>query len=121
MEFQDKIKKIIKKNGYSYKIRSWKNSEYTKVVIYAGRNIEKLAQKRSMKLVAYKDLKGNWQGDMEAVKQQKGKGDKIYLRDYHDTVEPLKYVMFSDCDWNDDEVYAKNKLLKVLKGWKIKV
>jgi hypothetical protein len=52
------------------------------------------------------------------VKQQGEKGDAIYLMDYHDKTEPLKYIMFSDCDWNDDEEYAKNKMLKILKNWK---
>ena len=55
---------------------------------------------------------------MEIVKQQGGKGSHIYLLDYHDKTEPLKYVMFSDLDWNDDEEYAKNKMLKILQNWK---
>ena len=115
MKFQDKIKSIIKEAGYSYKIRSWENSEYTKVIVYAGRSIEKYAQKRSMRLVAWKE-DGSWQGDMEAVKSQGGKGEFIYLQDYHDTTEPLKYTMFSDFEWNNNEKYAKNILLEILKG-----
>src|SRR3990167_3751006 len=118
MKFKDKIKQIIKDGGFRYKVKSWENPEYTKVIVYAGRSIEKIAQKRSMKLVAYKDLEGKWQGDMEAVKQQGGKGDRIFIRDYHDKTEPLKYVMFSDCDWDEDEKYAKNKLIKILENWK---
>lgn len=120
MKFVDKIKKIIKDAGYDYKIRSWERNdgEYTKVVVYAGRDIEKLAIKRSMRLVAWKNTKGEWEGDVEAVKSQGGRGDKIYIRDYHDKTEPLKYTMFSDIEWNDDEEYAKNQLLKVLENWK---
>ena len=127
--FGDKIKKILKDSGYSYRVKVYPIKEgvinragkkifqdYDKVVIYAGRSIEKTAQRRSMKLVAYKDLEGKWQGDLEAVREQGGKGDRIYLRDYHDKTEPLKYVMFSDCDWNDDEEYAKNKMLKIMEN-----
>ena len=105
--FKDKIKDILKDNGFDYK----------KVTIYAGRNIEKTAQRRSMKLVAWKE-NGVWQGDLDVVKEQGEKGDSIYLRDYHDKTEPLKYVMFSDCDWDDDEEYARNKMLKILQNWK---
>jgi len=128
--FGDKIKKIIKDAGYDYKVRVFPKKdeirkkdgkrviqEYDKVVVYAGRHIEKIAQKRSLRLVAWKQ-NGKWQGDLEAVKMQGGKGDKIYIRDYHDTTEPLKYVMYSDLDWNDDEEYAKQQLLKVLENWK---
>lgn len=126
--FGEKIKNILKENGYDYKIRfnpkgeSFKRGkkvicDYDKVTIYAGRNIKKIAQRRSMKLVAWKE-NGVWQGDLDVVKQQSGKGDSIYLRDYHDKTEPLKYVMFSDCDWDDDEEYAKNKMLKTLENWK---
>src|SRR3990167_3988340 len=126
--FGEKIKKIIKENGFDFKIRFEPRGEsfrrgkkivcdYEKVTIYAGRSIEKTAQCRSMKLVAWKE-NGVWQGDLDVVKQQGGKGDSIYLRDYHDKTEPLKYVMFSDCDWNDDEEYAKNKMLKIMENWK---
>ena len=128
--FGDKIKRILKDNGYSYRVKVYPKKEgvinragkkvfqdYEKVVVYAGRNIEKIAQHRSMKLIAWKE-NGVWQGDLDVVKQQGGKGDSIYLRDYHDKTEPLKYVMFSDCDWDDDEEYAKNKMLKILENWK---
>ena len=112
MNFPEKIKKIIKEAGYDYKIRSWDRGDYIKVVVYAGKSIEKLATKRSRKLVAWKE-NGKWQGDMDVVKSQGGKGDFIYLMDYHDKTEPLKYEMFSDLDWDDDEKYAKNQLLKI--------
>jgi len=118
-KFADKIKKIIKDAGYNYKVRSWnKFGDYEQVAVYAGRNIEKIASKRSRRLVAWKDTGGKWQGDMDAVKAQGGQGSHIYSLDYHNTTEPLKYTMFSDIDWNDDEEYAKNKLLKVLENWK---
>src|SRR3990167_4259079 len=113
--FGDKIKKILKDNGYSYRVKVYPKKEgvmnragkkvfqdYDKVVIYAGRSIEKIAQKRSMKLVAWKE-NGVWQGDLDVVEQQGGKGDSIYL---------------SDCDWNDDEEYAKNKMLKIMENWR---
>ena len=119
MNFADKIKKIIKDAGYTYKVRSWnKFADYEQVTVYAGRNIDKIASKRSRRLVAWKDTKGEWQGDMDAVKAQSGQGSQIYSLDYHDSTEPLKYTIFSDIDWNDDEKYAKNKLLKVLENWK---
>ena len=128
--FGDKIKKILKENGYLYRVKIYPKKEgvinragkkvfqdYDKVVVYAGRNIETIAQRRSMKLVAWKE-NGVWCGDLDVVKEQGGKGDSIYLRYYHDKTEPLKYVMFSDCDWDDDEEYAKNKMLKILEIWK---
>ena len=72
MNFGEKIKKIIKENGYTCKIRYFpkeytrgdKNIEadFEKVIVYAGRNIEKIAQKRSRKLVAWKNEKGEWKG-----------------------------------------------------------
>jgi choline kinase len=121
LKFKDKIKKIIKDAGYNYKIRSWtvkcENGLYEKVVVYAGKSIEKIAQKRSRRLVAWKDEKGEWQGDMEAVSAQGGKGDSIFSLDYHDKTEPQKYEMWSDIDWKDDEEYARNKLLKTLENW----
>ena len=117
-----KIKKIIKDAGYNYKVRSWttkcENGLYEKVTVYASRSIEKIASKRSRRLVAWKDEKGVWQGDQEVIKSQNGSGSQIYLLDYHDKTEPLKYDMYSDIDWNDDEKFAKNKLLKVLENWK---
>ena len=83
MKFKDKIKKIIKDAGYNYKIRSWttqcENGLYENVTVYAGRSIDKIAQKRSRRLVA----------------------------------------MWSDIDWDDNEKYAKEKLLKTLENWKV--
>ena len=132
--FVTKIKNILKENGYAYRIKvypkkeGWINSkgkkvfqDYEKVVIYDGRNIEKLAQRQSKKLIAWKNTKGEWEGDLDAVMKQGGKGDSIYLRDYHDKTEPLKYVMYSDFEWNDAEKYAKNKMLKVLETWREKI
>ena len=129
--FGDKIKKILKDNGYSYRVKVYPKKEpvinragkkffqeYDKVVIYAGRNIEKIAQKRSKRLVAWKNEKGEWEGDKEVIASQNRSGKYIYLLDYHDKTEPLKYVMYSDIDWNDDEKYAKNKMLKILENWK---
>ena len=136
--FGDKIKKILKDNGYSYQVKVYPIKEgvinragkkvfqdYERVVIYAGRNIEKIAQKRSKRLIAWKNEKGDWEGDLQTLKQFGDKmsdggytGSTLYIRDYHDKTEPLKYVMFSDCDWNDDEQYAKNKMLKILENWK---
>lgn len=128
MNFGEKIKSIIKQNGYTYKIRYFPNeyerkgkkivADFEKVIIYAGRSIEKTASKRSKKLVAWKNTKGEWEGDLDVVEQQGGKGSAIYLMDYHDKKEPLKYVMYSDLDWNDDEKYAKAKMLKILENWK---
>ena len=129
--FGDKIKQLLKDNEYSYRVRVFPKKEgvinrkgkkvfqdYEKVVIYAGRNIEKTAQKRSRKLVAWKNEKGKWEGDQEIIKSQNGSGSQIYLLDYHDKTEPLSYTMFSDLDWNDDEEYEKNKMLKILENWK---
>ena len=119
MNFTEKIKNIIKEAGYSYKVRSWENPEYTKVIVYAGRNIEKLASKRSRRLVAWKE-NGVWQGNKEAIERNGGGGGdnaQIYSLDYHDKTEPLKYTMFSDFDWNRSEKYARNILLEVLKNW----
>lgn len=136
--FGDKIKKILKDNGYSYRVKVYPIKEgvinragkkvfqnYEKVVIYAGRSIEKVAQKRSKRLVAWKNEKGEWEGDLETLKQFGDRtsdgnytGSALYIRDYNDKTEPLKYVMFSDCDWNDDEEYAKNKMLKIMENWR---
>ena len=128
--FGEKIKQILSDNGYSYRVRVFPKKEgvinrkgkkvfqdYEKVVIYAGRNIEKVAQKRSRKLVAWKNEKGEWEGDQEVIKSQNGSGSRIYLLDYHEKTEPLSYTMFSDLDWNDDEKYAKEKLLKIMANW----
>jgi len=127
--FGDKIRKIIKDAGYSYKARVYPAKEtirkngkkivqdYDKVVVYAGRSIEKLAQKRSRRLVAWKE-DGEWQGDMEVVREQGGKGERIYILDYHDKTEPLTYTIFSDLDWDDNEEYAKQRLLRVLEKWR---
>jgi len=136
--FGDKIKKILKDNGYSYRVRVYPTKEgvinragkkvfqdYEKVVIYAGRSIEKIATKRSTRLVAWKNEKGVWEGDLETLRQFGDRmsdgsytGSALYIRDYHDKTDLLKYVMFSDCDWNDDEEYAKNKMLKIMENWK---
>jgi len=58
-------------------------------------------------------------GDAYQVNDQAFQMLSLYIRDYHTKTEPLKYMMFSDIDWNDDEKYAKNKLLKVLENWKL--
>ena len=131
--FGEKIKKILKDNGYSYRVRVFPKKEgvvnragkkvfqdYEKVIIYAGRSIEKYAQKRSKKLVAYKDKDGNWQGDLEIVKQQGGKGDAIYLMDYHDKTEPITKTLFSDL-WEENEKEfggQEKELLKIMENWK---
>ena len=83
--FGEKIKKIVREAGYKYKVRIEPRGEhfrrgkkiiqdFDKVVVYAGRSIEKIAQKRSRKLVAWKNIKGEWEGDLEVVKQQGGRG-----------------------------------------------
>lgn len=127
--FGEKIKKILKENGYNYKVRYEPKGEFLrrgkkiiqdfeKVTIYAGRSIEKIAQKRSRRLVAWKNEKGEWEGDQEVIRSQNGSGSQIYLLDYHDKTELLKYVMYSDLEWNDNEKYAKNLMLKILEKWK---
>lgn len=134
MTFGDKIKKILRDNGYSYKVKVFPRKEnyfskkkgktitqdYDKVVIYAGRNIEKYASKRSKKLVAWKNEKGEWEGDLQIVKEQGGKGSAIYLMDYNDKTEPLKKVLFSDL-WEENEKKfggQEQELLKMMESWK---
>jgi hypothetical protein len=116
--FAEKINKILEDGGYNYKTRVFtKNRDYIKFIIY-GRFVDNLAQRRSKKLVAYKDEKGNWQGDMEAVKVQGEKGSAIYLMDYHDKKEQLKYEVYSDIWQENGEEYSKKELLKVMQGWR---
>lgn len=115
--FGKKIKNILHECGYNYKICCKQHSDYETVTIYADKKIETTLAKRSLRLVAWKDQNGKWRGDMEAVKSQCGAGDKIYSRDYHSKIVPLKYVTDSDCFWQDNENYAKNEMLKVLKSW----
>ena len=123
----------LKDKGYSYRVRVFPKKEgvinragkkvfqdYEIVVIYAGRNIEKYAQKRSRKLIAWKNEKGEWEGDMEAVKQHGNSGSQLYLLDYHDKTEPLTKTLFSDL-WEEDEKEfggQENKLLKIMANWK---
>lgn len=133
--FGDKIRQLLKDNGYSYRVRVFPKKEgvinragkkvfqdYEKVVIYAGRNIEKIAQKRSRRLVAWKNEKGEWEGDQEVIKSQNGSGNQIYLLDYHDKTEPITKTLFSDL-WEEDakefgEKGEINKLLKNMANWK---
>lgn len=79
--FGDKIKKILSDNNYSYRLKIFpqkekclKNGkkfiqEYDKIVIYAGRSIEKSAQRRSRKLVAWKNPDGKWEGNLEIAER----------------------------------------------------
>ena len=137
--FGDKIKKILKDNGYSYRIRVSPRKEgiinragkkvfqdYEKVIIYAGRSIEKIAQKRSRKLIAWKNEKGEWEGDLETLKMygdigSKGyMGSSLYVRDYHDKVEPVTKTLFSDL-WEENEKEfggQEKELLKIMANWK---
>lgn len=132
MNFGEKIKKILSKNGYNYRIRIFpqqdkvlKNGkrfiqEYEKVVIYAGRNVEKPASKRSKKLIAWKNEKGEWEGDLEAIKQHGNSGSQLYLLDYHDKTEPVKHTLFSDL-WEENEKEfggQEQELLKIMANWK---
>lgn len=130
--FGGKIEDILRKNGYDYRIRIFpkqdkflKNGkrfiqEYEKVVIYAGRSIEKYAQKRSRKLIAWKNEKGEWEGDLEAIKQHGNSGSQLYLLDYHDKTEPVKKTLFSDI-WEEEEkdgLQPEKELLKIMENWK---
>jgi len=135
MNFGDKIKKILKDNGYSYRIKVFPRKEnyfskkkgkvitqdYDKVVIYAGRSIEKYATKRSKRLVAWKNEKGEWEGNKEIIESQNGRGQQIYLLDYHDKTEPLKHTLFSDL-WEENEKEfggQEKELLKIMENWKL--
>jgi len=142
MNFPDKIKSILKKYNFNYRVRVFQKKEnvfslkkgkyvtqdYDKVIIYAGRNIEKYAQKRSRRLIAWKNPDGEWEGDLEALRQFGHKdsdgnyiGTSLYVIDYHDKTEPLKKVLFSDL-WEDNEKdfgkgSQEKELLKVLESW----
>lgn len=137
--FGNKIKEILSKNGYNYRVRIFpqqdkilKNGkrfiqEYEKVVIYAGRNIEVSASKRSKRLIAWKNTKGEWEGDLETLEQFGDKnsngeytGSALYVRDYHDKAEPVKHTLFSDL-WEENEKEfggQEQELLKIMKNWK---
>lgn len=133
--FGNKIKDILRNNGYPYKVRvsvrkenvfspkkkKYITQEYDKVTIYAGRKIEVNAQKRSRKLVAWKNEKGEWEGDKEVIASQNGTGTHIYLLDYHDKTEPLKKVLFSDLWEEGEKEYGKGsqekELLKIMENW----
>lgn len=137
--FGNKIKKILSENGYDYRVRIFprqdkilKNGkrfiqEYEKVIIYSGRNVEVMASKRSKRLVAWKNPKGEWEGDLEILKQFGDKnsngeytGSALYVRDYHDKVEPVKHTLFSDL-WEENEKEfggQEAELLKIMENWK---
>ena len=135
--FGNKIKKILKENGYNYRIRIFprqdkvlKNGkkyiqEYEKVVIYAGRNIEKYNSRRSRKLIVFKNEKGVWEGEEEYLKDKEwmndnAKGSAVYVLGYHDKIEPVKHTLFSDL-WEEDEKEfggQEKKLLKIMENWK---
>lgn len=137
--FGNKIKEILSKNGYNYRVRIFpqqdkilKNGkrfiqEYEKVVIYAGRSIEVSASKRSKRLIAWKNTKGEWEGDLETLKQFGDKnsngectGSALYVRDYHDKTEPVKHTLFSDL-WEENEKEfggQEQELLKIMENWK---
>lgn len=138
--FGEKIKKILKDNGYSYKVKVFPKKEgvinragkkvfqdYEKVVIYAGRSVETTAQKRSKRLIAWKNTKGEWEGDLETLKQfgdrnSNGEyiGNALYIRDYHDKTEPVKHTLFSDL-WEENEKEfggQERELLKIMENWK---
>lgn len=137
--FGNKIKEILRKNGYNYRVRIFpqqdkilKNGkrfiqEYEKVVIYAGRSIEVSASKRSKRLIAWKNTKGEWEGDLETLKQFGDKnsngeytGSALYVRDYHDKTEPVKHTLFSDL-WEENEKEfggQEQELLKIMENWK---
>lgn len=139
--FGDKIKKILKDNGYHYQVRVFpckKNyfskkkgititQDYDKVVIYAGRNIEKYATKRSKRLIAFKNAKGEWEGDLEALKVYGDKnsngeytGSSLYVLDYHDKTEPLKHTLFSDLWEKNEKEFGgqEQELLDIMENWK---
>jgi len=139
--FGEKIKNILKNNGYHYAVKIFPRKEnyfskkkgktitqdYEKVVIYAGRKIEKPAQKRSRRLIAWKNEKGEWEGDLETLaqfgdKNENGEytGSSLYVRDYHDKTEPLKHTLFSDL-WEENEKEfggQEKKLLKIMENWR---
>jgi len=120
--FGNKIKKILENNGYSYRVRIFRGQDYEKVVIYAGRTVEVSASRRSKKLVAWKNQKGDWEGDLEVAKCQGYKGSAIYLLDYHNKVEPVKHVLFSDI-WEENEKEfggQEKELLKIMRNWTLK-
>lgn len=138
--FGEKIKQILKDNGYSYRMRVFPKKEgvinrkgkrvfqeYEKVVIYSGRSIEVCASKRSKRLIAWKNPKGEWEGDLETLKQFGDKnsngeytGNALYVWDYHDKIEPVKYTLFSDL-WEENEKQfggQEKELLKIMENWK---
>lgn len=139
--FGDKIKKILKDNGYHYQVKAFPRKKnyfskkkgktivqnYDKIVIYAGRNIEKYAIKRSKRLIAWKNPEGEWEGDLETLKQFGDKnsngeytGSYLYVRDYHNKTEPLKHTLFSDL-WEENEKEfggQEQELLKIMENWR---
>ena len=47
-------------------------------------------------------------------------GSALYVRDYHDKVEPVKHTLFSDL-WEENEKEfggQEAKLLKIMANWK---
>lgn len=131
--FGEKIKKILKDNNCTYQVKIFPKREnltnsagkkvfldYEIVVIYGGRNVEECGV--GLKLVAWKNKKGEWNGDLGAVKRHGDSGSKLFsLCDYKKTL-PLTLTLFSDA-WEEYEKEfggQEESLLKKMADWKLK-
>jgi len=99
-QFLLEVKEWCDKNKIPYKKIRGLTAYEGEVRIYNGKKVFHIPLRRSKKLVAFKNTKGEWEGDLEAVELHGGKGDSLYVLGYHPRQEIMYTSVFRD-EWNN--------------------
>jgi len=100
--FAQEVQKWCDKSKIPYKKIRGLTAYEGEVRIYNGLYENTMPQRRSRKLVAYKNIKGEWEGDIEAIQSVGDKADAVYIMDYHSKKVLMYTTIFLD-EWNDKE------------------
>ena len=115
LKFKVTVKNYLDKNKLPYQKLMALTSYDGEVRIYTGKMVDRIPQKRSRKLVAWKNTEGKWKGDLKAVEALKGKAykgnTKIYEIGYHSTEEVQHFPVYRS-DWGEDEKWELKKWIE---------
>ena len=82
-----------------------------KVEVFTGGSISRLRLRQGRKLVAFKNLDGSFEGELEAIQHLKETGgSQVFLRT-SEPIEEKEYLpVYRADDWEEEKQYLKEKL-----------
>lgn len=114
--FRDKVWDFLKKEKLPYE-KVYTSKKYGgECRVYTGRKIETTPRRRSVKILAFRNPKGEWEGDLALVREKglykSTTTTSIGLCDYHSKEVPEYFSVYREDKWKEEKKELKEWLLK---------